>query len=604
MCNNGYMSLPGDPSTLHRSSLLLFYAGAAVFILVFVAWTFSSFRHAEIEELHAENVDVARSHVRELNSKLNKFLLLPLALSDNPDVANALDAKSVEDVATLNEKLAYFKEETSAAYIFVVDAKGRTLASSNYRAEDSFVGRSFQFRPYFQEAMRDQEASFFGKGARTGKVGLFLSRRIDLDGVPMGVVVVKVEFDTIVSNWREANSKTLVADEHGIVLFASERDLVFTSLKRVPQTRLEEIETTRQFWGESLDLIPLVLFDNGLGKDSEGKHILHDEVSVPVVNWRLVRTTNTQSATASADARAMLWSFLLATTIALVGYVFYRRAQHAEQQRKHTELLEDAVQKRTAQLSVANEKLTDEIAQRKTINSRFRAAREELAHANRLGSIGTITASVAHEMNQPIAAVQAFAENGRKFIDRGKYAEAAENYEAIIELSQRMGSITHQLRHYARRGSQGITNVGLDTVLEGVMLLLGDRFFDKGITVEIVGDVDPPPTVRAGFVRLEQVFVNILQNAMEALEDHEAPRIEIAVVEKSNQVCITISDNGPGIPSELLSQIFIPFFTQKKDGLGLGLGITKDILTDMRGALRITASRIGGASFEIELERA
>ena len=572
-------------------------------MLCFSLWVFSHFRHQALEALHSQNTETARSHARELTTRLNKFQLLPLALSENSDVAAALQHRSPKDIQALNEKLAFFADETSAAHIYVVDAQGNTLASSNYQSEDSFVGRSFAFRPYFQKALSDQKGSFFGKGTRTGKVGLFLSRRIDRNETPLGVVVVKVEFESMVSNWTETNSEALIVDYDGIILFSTAKDLEFKTLRPLSKERLLQIEDTRQFWGEPLAPAAIELSSDGQGRTSQGDLIVHDEVTVSQVDWRIVRITKTHQALTGADTRAWLWTILIAASLALIGYVFYRRSEHAHTQRLHTEKLEAEVERRTLQLSVANNQLTNEIDQRKAMNARFRAAREELAHANRLGSIGTITASVAHEMNQPIAAVQAFAENGLKFSQRGKTGNVDENFNSIIELSRRMGSITEQLRRYARRGTQQITDVRLDDALDGVNLLIGDRFIEKGVSIDI-NNPTPSPSVRAGFVRLEQVFVNLLQNALEALEGQDDPRVVIDVSTQKDAVSIIISDNGPGVPAELQSQVFIPFFTQKEGGLGIGLGITKDILNEMGGAIRMVDPVIGGASFEITLERA
>ena len=367
-------------------------------MLFFSVWAFSHFRHQALEALHLQNSESARSHARELTSKLNKFQLLPLALSDNTDVTTALENTSEANIAGLNEKLAFFAKETSAAHIYVVDTEGVTLASSNYLSHDSFVGRSFVFRPYFQRALSDKSGSFFGKGARTGKVGLFLARRIDRDGAPLGVVVVKVEFESMVSNWGKTNSDALVVDYDGIVLFSTVEELAFTTLQPISPDRLASIEETRQFWEEQLAFAPIDLFTNGQGRDNNDHPIVHDSVNVSHVDWRIIRTTKTHQALNGANTRALLWTILVASGFALVGYIFHRRSEHARLQRQHTEKLEAEVQRRTLQLSSANNQLKNEIDQRKAMNARFRAAREELAHANRLGSIGTITASVAHEL--------------------------------------------------------------------------------------------------------------------------------------------------------------------------------------------------------------
>ena len=163
----------------------------------------------------ASALSLARGHVGLLSSELQKFRLLPLVLVDYPDVAQALDGKTAA-AARLNRTLDLFAARTDAAAIYALDREGRAVAASNWRLPTSFVGQNYAFRPYFAEAMRRGASELFALGTVSGRPGLYLARRVDIDGRALGVVVVKVEFDRVEADWRRAVGISLVTDAHGV----------------------------------------------------------------------------------------------------------------------------------------------------------------------------------------------------------------------------------------------------------------------------------------------------------------------------------------------------------------------------------------------------
>ena len=161
-----------------------------------------------------------------------------------------------------------------------------------------------------------------------------------------------------------------------------------------------------------------------------------------------------------------------------------------------------------------------------------------------------------------------------------------------------MGAITQELRRFARRGDGRLGKVRLQSVFEGMQLLLGDRIRTTGTALNI-DPVDISVIGEQG--RLEQVFVNLMQNAMDAMGD--GGQIDIGIHNIGQTVSINVRDNGPGIPEELRERLFQPFTTSKNDGLGLGLVICRDIIADFGGELNSVPSNIG-AAFEIRLKAA
>ncbi len=267
-----------------------------------------------------------------------------------------------------------------------------------------------------------------------------------------------------------------------------------------------------------------------------------------------------------------------------------------ERGRRRTErtlALESAVAARTADLS-------REIEERAAAEARADDLREGLRQANRLAALGQITASVAHETAQPVAAIRNYAASGELLLDRGDVEAVRGNLHAIGRLTERIGSVTSELRGFARKRTGAIGPVPLSEVVEGARLILKERLARVALSLPVI---PPDLLVIAGRVRLEQVLVNLLQNATEALADSPAPRIDLTLTVEADTVRLHVADNGPGIAPEVADRIFTPFVTSRPSGLGLGLVISQDIMTDLDGALRLIPSA-SGATFEIALRRA
>lgn len=584
-----------------RSAMTL----AVIAVIIFGVSAFS-YRNAAHEntllELQDYIEDVLQNQVQILEKELEKFSLLPLALSENPTVYMSFEEAFPESIERLNEKLAMLAKQTGAPYIYVIDEGGVTIAASNYSQPDTFVGRSFEFRPYFQEAMQFGYSNYFAKGEITGKAGLFLTRQIRDGEKSIGVMVIKVEFEAISNLWKTSDGITFVTDENGIILFASDPSLNFTLLEQISQEQREAIVRTKQFDGEPLLLSQLQIDDMSSGIDANGERIQSASLTMPELGWNVYHVKRIGAAINAKDTQIQANVLSFGIIFLVFGFFMAWRMSLAHQRAKTTCFLKTEVARRTKELSEANSRLEYEAEQRERINDRFRTAREELAQANRLGSIGAITASVAHEVNQPVAAIKTFAENTNKMLDRGQYDKAAKNLSSIASLATRIGEITTELRRYAKRGSQSIAKLTVSDIVDGVELLVGERIRAARISFRVVAPDEELPSVLAGRVRLEQVLVNLLQNAMEAVEPVSGPTIEMHIYKKAKQVAIAIYDNGPGINDAIRTEIFNPFFSAKPKGLGIGLGIAKDIMAEFGGSIELVDSPLGGAGFEIILK--
>jgi two-component system C4-dicarboxylate transport sensor histidine kinase DctB len=188
------------------------------------------------------------------------------------------------------------------------------------------------------------------------------------------------------------------------------------------------------------------------------------------------------------------------------------------------------------------------------------------------------------------------------FLKRDRKQDADENLESIASLTERIGVITSDLKILARKGRTAAEPVSIRLVIEGAVVLLRSRFAGRMDALDIRLP-EEAVLVSGSRIRLEQIVINLLQNALEAVEDVEQGRVEVQTQVVGDEVVLTISDNGPGIAQDIHEQLFSPFNTSKEGGLGLGLVISRDIASDYGGRICVETGD-GGTCFSVYLKRA
>lgn len=503
-----------------------------------------------------------------LQSELDKFNLVPLVLAEDPQVQQLLAGDS-SGRGVMNRRLETLARQSSAAAIYVMDSRGDTLAASNWRLPTSFVESNYKFRKYFQAAMREGSASQFALGTVSRRPGLYVARRVGPANDPIGIVAVKVEFDALEASWRNVTDGVYVTDRDGVVLIASKDDWRFRAADRAAMEGRDP-EADRQQFGISL-LKPLSIRPaTRLGK-VVSVPLLDTQQPIALNGWvlHLLIDPSPRVEAAIANGRLFLFTGMALIVGLFASWVYLRR------QRK---LAESAV-----------------------LIERTGTLRDQLTQANRLATLGQVSAGVAHEISQPVAAARMFAESGAKLIEAGKTDSARQNFSKIIELTERIGRITDELRRFSRRQVAEPKAMQVDQAINGALLLLRDRIDSLGVTVIMPDVSETAVTVQAEHVRLEQVLVNLLQNAIDATGCDG--RIVIGIMTDESSCSITISDDGPGIDQAVIGQLFQPFATTKPNGLGLGLVISRDIMRDLGGDLTATSGP-GGARFTMRIARA
>jgi len=278
-----------------------------------------------------------------------------------------------------------------------------------------------------------------------------------------------------------------------------------------------------------------------------------------------------------------------------------RLAAREALQQAHDDL-ERKVFERTADLSAANRRLQDEVVERVRAEHTLREAQDELIQAGKLAVIGQLSTGIAHELNQPLSALRTLSSNATRFLDRGDQATARSNLERIAQLTDRMGQITSQLKAFARKSSGLPRAVDVRLAVSHAVALLEQRLLTMGARVDTVFP-DGPLHALCDANRLEQVMINLIGNALDAMPDQPNPLVEVRGEALPGVVRLAIRDHGAGLSGQAQARLFEPFFTTKEAGIGLGLGlaISAGIVADFGGTLSGANHPEGGAVFTLDL---
>ncbi len=577
---------------------------------------------AELQTTGLHRLDL---YTASLEREIGKYAFLPGTLGLERDVLALLgqadDGKLAHQV---NAYLEQLNERAGTLAIYVINTAGEVVASSNWRRADSFIGEDLSFRPYFREAMAGGSGRFFGIGTTRGQPGYYLASTLSDDSRTLGVAVIKVSMEQLEKSWSTVEAPAMVTDENGVVILGSVADWKFTTLRPLDEATRSAFDQTQQYNRRALKplgMTEIAEFEHGARLVSiarDGPEIvavypvtgrfLAQARPLPGTPWTLTVLSHLEQVDEIAQSRAL---------VAVVGTAFLfmlglmlderrrrlrdRLAAREALQKAHDEL-ERKVDERTVDLSAANQLLQDEIAERIRAERTLRAAQDELVQAGKLAVIGQLSTGIAHELNQPLAALRTLSGNGVRFLERGDLETTRANLERIAQLVDRMGLITSQLRAFARKSSGKLQPVALCRALDNALALLEPRL--RQAEAEIVRHCPlPDPWARCDANRLEQVLVNLIGNALDAMDGQSAPRIELDCTGSDGQARLSVRDHGPGLAEEALAHLFEPFFTTKAAGVGWGLGLTisAGIVRNFGGTLSGANHPGGGAVFTLEL---
>ncbi len=566
-----------------------------------------------MKEATTQAATTLRLAVAALDGHLKRYEALPaLIASQNNIEALVFDPKNEGLRARTNAYLKEINALLTSSDIYVMTMDGQTIAASNYDSPVSFIGENFIYRPYFQDAAQGRQSRFYALGTTSSKRGYYFGSPILVDGVIRGVIVFKVDIDLIEDSWKGTDDRIFVSDPEGIIFMTGSPEWLYSSINPLTPERIARTEASRRYADAKLRELP---FQPGTyaGHDvvkikDEGKEQEYLILSQPMpeAGWTVNVLMNTAPVRIQANTTVIAVILTLCLAGLAIAIVLQRRMRLAERMQLQAEArneLERRVVERTADLARVNSRIKEEIAERRLTEQRLRQTQADLIQAGKLAGLGQMSAALSHELNQPLTAVKTYAETTSVLIDRGRIEEASDNLRRISALIDRMASISKHLRNFARKPNEKLGPVSVADVLRDTLEIVDARLkaADAKLETEIASGV---PAVKAGAVRLQQVLVNIITNAADAVEGLEDRRITFTASANGNKVVLSVRDRGPGVPSAIHERIFDPFFTTKGvgKGLGLGLSISYNIVKDFGGSLSVADHPEGGAVFSIELD--
>ena len=557
------------------------FAAWAVISTIIVAWSVSTAQDQALSDVMQKAGETLAVQTEILSGVLDKYRLLPPLLSRQSSI-RALFVRDAEgnaqalDARRTAEEIAGMSGAMDVAFFFLdgellANARGTFSRSGNDLSELIEVARQGRLGRAAISYDEDQRTYAFSSGVRR-------------EGRFVGVVIVYVDFYRVEAAWALSARRIFVTDKAGTVFLANDPDWRLRRILELRESPKSDRYLINGRYEDRLDLtrkLPLLEWD---------LHVLADPAPV-------------DAARLSAAAIATL-ACLLAGMIALV---LLRRNEvailRARTDRATALRLERVVRDRTRALSVTNRSLSHEVEVRREAEQRLRKYQDELIQTAKLAALGQMSTALSHEYNQPLAAIRSYADNALRFLDRGLTSEVAGNLTRINGLVERMAELSRTLLSFSRKPGATVGPVPLGTVIDEALLLARPRARAAGIASINVGQGVAGLYVQGGRIRLGQVFVNLVNNAIDALSGRPGAMVDIDARREGDRVVVTVSDNGPGIPTEELPKVFDPFFTTKGvgEGIGIGLSIVDNIIRDFDGTIMAGNRSEGGACFTINL---
>ncbi|NSX55821.1 sensor histidine kinase [Parasulfitobacter algicola] len=549
--------------------------GVLVTLAVITVWMTNVLLTERFTENTRNRADVRLAlYTGNLIAELEKNAIMPGFLSTDPSLISALNSKNYRHTS---QRLLERVENTGAASAMLLDLDGRVVASTD-RGQ---LGSSFRTEPFFLDALRANDTIFKAESREIGGFRFTHSLRIEQRGAVIGVIVVEADLQKFERSWAGITDAVMVTNSSGQIVLSTEprwRGLqVDEALDRQtpPSAIARAIQATTD-WPSADTFIA-------------GEPVMRMQSRVPFQGWQITTFTSYNSVRERVNGVLALEIMGFAILLALTFYAVSRKSA----------TLARVFQMETAQLRRLNDRLQREVAERERVEKSLDAAEQTLAQSSKLAALGEMSAAVSHELNQPLAAMKTYLAGASLLLQRKRPDEALSSFQRIDDLIERMGAITKQLKSYARKGGDAFEPVDTRFAVSSALSMMEPQLKTRSVKITKAMPSDPV-MVMADRLRLEQVIINLLRNALDATKGEDDPTIDI-LLSAGDTVVLSVRDNGSGI--EDLESLFEPFYTTKQpgDGVGLGLAISSGIINDLGGRLTAKNAATKGAVFEIQL---
>ena len=551
----------------------------AIAVAVAVVWVTNQLMTERLTDGTRSRAEVRlASYSGNIRSELQRNAIVPLLLSRDPALIGALNSG---DFSQSTRRLISYRDEINAASLMLLDAEGRVVAAT----ERSRMEQGLREYPFFVEALRSNDTVFTTNELENGSTMFAYSRKVAGGVGPIGVIVVGVDLRKFENSWAGFNDAVIVTDSSGKIILSTESrwrgltEVEALARQSAPSAVERAIRATADWVAIEADSL------------LSGTAFMRQEARIGFQGWRIA------SFTTYASVRERVNTIL---ALEIMGFAILLSGIFYLMNRKVTSRL-NFLRRESEELRALNDRLQREIAERERAEKNLEVAEQTLQQSSKLAILGEMSAAVSHELNQPLAAMKTYLAGARLLLQRKRPNEALSSFQRIDDLIERMGAITRQLKSYARKGGDEFEDIDVRSAISVAIEMMEPQIRRRKVKVAQTLPKSPV-IVRADRLRLEQVLINLLRNALDATRDEEVPEVEVLVT-GTDIVLISVRDNGVGI--EDLENLFEPFYTTKApgDGVGLGLAISSGIVNDLGGRLTARNRAGGGAVFEIRLPR-
>ncbi|WP_394189929.1 cache domain-containing protein [Pseudoalteromonas atlantica] len=564
-----------------------YLAGSGVLLILLVC-AFWLGRQYDLQQSAGQAKQQVTQLSRYLDTELARFSAIPHLVTDNQLLSGFIqnDDKYANAV---NNYLADIQQSSGASDVYVLNLKGDVVASSNWELDYTYIGNNFAFRPYFYEAIEGNKVAYFALGLRSNERGIYFSEPIYKGENIIGVVALKVNVSKFESDRQllsaSQTSHFYLTLSDGVIAMSNKAKWRLNTMKSFSETELEKLRSKRSYLNHIPKKITTYISNAqdiellNITQETELTQFVFAESKIKQLDAKMTVLVDVSSVNFAQIPR-LFWLSVFYILALIIGYGLMSRFAGYKKLLYSRYSLEQEVIERTDALE---------------------KAQMALVQSAKLATIGQLSAGINHEINQPLSAMSTYLVSAKKLIAKGNIQAAQDNIIIVQSLIERVHQIVGQLKHFSKPAQTQLRSQSLSQLLKNAMLIANPQLKQNQIMVKPI-EIDDSVTVWVDGVKFEQVLVNVITNASQAMANQSVKELSFELEQFDGRVKFSILDTGPGIEQHALGTIFEPFYsTKSSNGLGLGLSISKQIINSFNGCLTAHNRPNEGAQFIITL---